>query len=65
MPIPIYVFMEETFTDLYGALKAASVIFMFAFFTQQCRNNVDFWCPLGLVPNLGFGKSKADKTSSQ
>jgi hypothetical protein len=65
MPIPIYVFIDETFTDLYGALKVAPVIFTFAFFTQECRNNVDFWRPLGFVPNLGYGKSKADKTSSQ
>ena len=65
MPIPIYVFIDETFTDLYGALKVAPVIFTFAFFTQQCRNNVDFWRPLGLVPNLGFGKSKSNKTTSQ
>ena len=65
MPIPIYVFIDETFTDLYGALKVAPVIFTFAFFKQECRNNVDFWRPLGFVPNLGYGKSKADKTSSQ
>ena len=61
MPIPIYAFIDETFTDLYGALKVARVIFFFAFFTQQCRNNVDFRHPLGLVPNLGFGKSKSNK----
>jgi hypothetical protein len=65
MPIPIYVFIDETFTDLYGSLKVAPVIFTFAFFTQECRNNVDFWRPLGFVPNLGYGKSKNDKTASR
>jgi hypothetical protein len=65
MPIPIYVFIDETFTDVYGSLKVAPVIFTFAFFTQECRNNVDFWRPLGFIPNLGYGKSKNDTTTTQ
>ena len=59
MPLPIYIFIDETHTDLHGSLKMAPVMFTFAFFSQEARNSPEFWRPLGFIPNLDFGKSKS------
>ncbi len=59
MPLPLYVFIDETHTDLHGALKMAPVMITFAFFSQEARNSPEFWQPLGFIPNLDFGKSKS------
>ena len=32
---------------------------------RTSRNNAKFWRPLAYIPNLGYGKNKADKTSSK
>ncbi len=34
-------------------------------FNRTSRNNTNFWRPLGHIPNLGYGKNKADKTETR
>jgi hypothetical protein len=34
-------------------------------FNRTSRNNTNFWRPLGYIPNLGYGKNKADKTETR
>jgi hypothetical protein len=31
-------------------------------FNHASRNNTNFWSPLGYIPNLSYGKNKADRT---
>jgi len=41
------------------------IIFTLTLFNRSSRNNVKFWRPLAYIPNLGYGKNKADKTSTK
>ena len=34
-------------------------------FNRTSRKNTNFWRPLGYIPNLGYGKNKADKTETR
>jgi hypothetical protein len=34
-------------------------------FNRTSKNNTNFWRPLGNIPNLGYGKNKADKTETR
>ena len=38
---------------------------MLTLFNQTSCNNPKFWRPLGYIPNLGYGKNKADKTETK
>jgi len=46
-------------------LSLTPVIFTLTLFNRVSRNNPKFWRPLGYIPNLGYGKNKADKTETK
>jgi hypothetical protein len=58
-------FGEKSHTDLHGALSLTLIIFTLTMFNRTSRNNSYFWRPLGHIPNLGYGKNKADKTETR
>ncbi len=62
MPISIIVFGDKTHTDLHGALSVTPIIFSLSLFNRTARNNPKFWRPLAYLPNLSYGKGKADGT---
>ena len=61
MPIALIIFGDKSHTDLHGALALTPIIFTLTLFNRTSRNNVKFWRPLAYIPNLGYGKNKADK----
>ena len=65
MPAAIVIFGDKSHTDLHGALSLTPVIFTLTLFNRISRNNPKFWQPLGYIPNLGYGKNKADKTETK
>ena len=65
MPIALIIFGDKSHTDLHGALALTPIIFTLTLFNITSRNNAKFWRPLAYIPNLGYGKNKADKTSTK
>ena len=65
MPAALVIFGDKSHTDLHGALSLTLVIFTLTLFNRISRNNPKFWRPLGYIPNLGYGKNKADKTETK
>jgi hypothetical protein len=65
MPIALIIFGHKSHTDLHGALALTPIIFTLTLFNRTSRNNSKFWQPLAYIPNLGYGKNKADKTSTK
>ena len=61
MPIALIVFGDKSHTDLHGTLSVTPLTFTLTCFNRAARNNNDFWRPLGYIPNLTYGKNKADK----
>ncbi len=45
------------FADLHGALALTPIMFTLTMFNRACRNNTNFWRPLGYIPNLTHGKN--------
>ncbi len=41
------------------------IIFNLTLFNRTSWNNAKFWRPLAYIPNLGYGKNKADKTPTK
>ena len=64
IPLGIVVFADKTHTDHNSALVTTQVIFTLTIFNQKARNRVEFWRPLGYIPNLAHGKGSVDKTDS-
>ncbi len=64
MPVALIIFGDKSNTDLHGALALTPIIFTLTLFDRTLRNNANFWRPLACIPNLGYGKNKADKTST-
>ena len=62
--VPLYLFIDETQTDLHGSLSTAPIIFTVAWLSQECRNSPDFWRPAGFIPNLKYGTGKSNGTST-
>jgi hypothetical protein len=50
---------------LHSALALTPIIFTLTLFNRTSQNNVKFWRPLAYIPNLGYGKNKADKTPTK
>jgi len=65
MPIELIIFGDKSHTDLHGALALTLIIFTLSLFNRTSRNNYKFWRPLAYIPNLGYGKNKADKTPTK
>jgi hypothetical protein len=63
MPVALVIFGDKSHTDLHGALLLTPIIFTLTLFNRTSRNNAKFWRPLACIPNLGYGKNKADKTA--
>ena len=61
MPIALIIFGDKSHTDLHGSLSLTPIIFTLTFFNQSARNTTNFWRPLAYIPNLSYGKNKADK----
>ena len=64
MPVALIVFGDTSHTDLHCALSLTPVIFTLTMFNRTFRNNSNAWRPLGYIPNLSYGKNKADKTKT-
>jgi len=65
MPVGLVIFGDKSHTDLHGALALTPIIFTLTLFNRSSRNNTKFWRPLGYIPNLSYGKNKADKTETK
>jgi hypothetical protein len=65
MPVGSIIFGDKSHTDLQGALSLTPIIFTLTMFNRTSRNNTNFWRLLGYIPNLGYGKNKADKTDTR
>ena len=65
MPIALIVFGDKSHTDLHGSLSVTPIIFTLTLFNRMARNNKDFWRPLAYIPNLSYGKNKADKRDTK
>ena len=65
MPIALIVFGDKSHTDLHGTLSVTPLTFTLTCFNRAARNNNDFWRPLGYIPNLSYGKNKADKRETK
>jgi hypothetical protein len=64
MPVALIVFGDKSHTDLHGALSLTPVIFTLTMSNRTFRNNSNARRPLGYIPNLSYGKNKADKTKT-
>ncbi len=64
MLVGLVVFGDKSHTDLHGALALTPIICTLTTFNHACRNNTDFWRPPGYIPNLTYGKNKADRTNT-
>ncbi len=62
MPVGLFVFGDKSHTDLHGALALTPIIFTLTMLSHASRNNTNFLRPLGYIPNLSYGKNKADRT---
>jgi hypothetical protein len=65
MPIALIIFGDKSHTDLHGSLSVTPIIFTLTLFNRAARNNKDFWRPLAYIPNLSYGKNKADKRDTK
>ncbi len=65
MPVALIIFGEKSHTDLHGSLSLTPIIFILTLFNQPARNNTKFWRPLVYIPNLSYGKNKADKRDTR
>ena len=65
MPVALIIFGDKSHTDLHSALALTPIIFTLTLFNRTSQNNVKFWRPLAYIPNLGYGKNKADKTPTK
>ena len=61
MPIALILFGDKTHTDLHGTLAVTPLTFTLTCFNRSARNNTAFCRPLAYIPNLSYGKNKADK----
>jgi hypothetical protein len=64
MPIAMIIFGDKSHTDLHGSLSLTPIIFTISFFSRAARNTTKFWRPLSYIPNLSYGKNKADKRNT-
>ncbi len=64
MPIALIIFGDKLHTDLHGSLSLTPIIFTLTLFNWSARNTTNFWRPLAYIPNLSYGKNKADKRAT-
>jgi hypothetical protein len=62
MPVGLIVLRDKSHTDLHSVLALTPIIFTMTMFNHASRNNKKFSRPLGYIPNLSYGKNKADRT---
>jgi hypothetical protein len=62
MPLGLIVFGDKLHTDFHGTLALIPIIFALTMFNRASRNNTNFWRPISYIPNLSYGKNKADRT---
>jgi hypothetical protein len=62
LPVGLTVFGDKSHTNLHDALALTTIIFTLTMFNHASRNNTNFWRPQGYIPNLTYGKNKADRT---
>ena len=62
-PIGLVIFGDKSHFDLHGTLATTPLIFTLTCFNQEARKSVDFWRPIGFIPNLSYGKTS--KTSKK
>ena len=59
-PLPLIAFYDKTYTDLFGPLCFSLWLLWSAFFNYSCQYLINFVRVLGYVPNLSYGKGKAN-----
>ena len=55
MPLGLVVFADKSHLDLHGSLLTLPIIFTLSCFNEQSRNSINFWRPMGFIPNLNAG----------
>ncbi len=65
MPIAMIIFGDKSHTDVHGSLSLTPVTFTLSLFNRAARNTTNFWRPLAYIPNLSYGKNKADKRATR
>jgi hypothetical protein len=65
MFVGLIVFGDKSHTDLHGALSMTPIIFTLTSFNRASCNSTNFWRQLSYIPNLGYGKNRADKTDTR
>jgi hypothetical protein len=63
-PLGLVCFYDKTHTNVYGSLACAPFICVPSFLNRECRNDDSNYMVFGYIPNLGLGKSKANKQTS-
>ena len=56
MPVSLIIFGDKSHFDLHGALSTTPLIFTLSCFNKEARNRVEFWRPIGYIPNLKHSK---------
>ena len=54
-PLALIVFADKSHLDLHGTLSTLPIIFTLSCFNEQSRNSINFWRPMGFIPNLNAG----------
>ena len=65
MPIAMIIFGDKSHTDVHGSLSLTPITFTLSLFNRAARNTTNFWRPLAYIPNLSYGKNKADKRATR
>jgi hypothetical protein len=55
MPLGLVVFADKSHLDLHGSLLTLPIIFTLSCFNEQSRNSINFWRPIGFIPNPNAG----------
>ncbi len=55
MPLGLVVFADKSHLDLHESLVTLPIIFTLSCFNEQSRNSINFWRPMGFIPNLNAG----------
>ena len=61
--LALYLFIDKTFTDVYGRLNFEPVQFSLSIFNRSTRNQYHAWRPLGYITDLKCGENKMQITS--
>ncbi len=64
-PQALVCFYDKTNTDVFGSLSCAPFIRTPSFLNKDCHNDDLHYMVLGYIPNLGYGKGKGKKQTTE